>query len=48
MEKGKAEGRSEANREMALKMLAAGEDPSRVSEFTGLSQEEVVALQGKD
>ncbi len=51
MEKGKAEGLAagEANamRKMALRMLKAGEEPSRVSEFTGLSQEEVLALQAK-
>ena len=47
MEKGKAEGEANAMRKMAFKMLAAGEVPSRVSEFTGLSQEEVLALQKK-
>ena len=47
MEKGKAEGEANAMRKMAFKMLAAGEVPSRVSEFTGLNQEEVLALQKK-
>jgi hypothetical protein len=32
-------------RKMAVKMLAAGEKVSRVSEFTGLPLEEVTALQ---
>jgi predicted transposase/invertase (TIGR01784 family) len=49
MEKGKAEGKAEgeakALREIALRMLSAGEDLSRVSTFTGLSVEEVTALQ---
>ena len=54
-EKGEARGRVEglaageanAMRKMALRMLKAGEEPSRVSEFTGLSQEEILALQAK-
>ena len=48
-EKGEARGRAEGGasgmQKVALKMLAAGEGPSRVSEFTGLSQEEILALQ---
>ena len=48
VEKGKAEGLAEgevnAMRRMAVNMLAAGEDVSRVSEFTGLSTDEVLAL----
>ena len=44
---GMEKGRAEANREMALKMLAAGEEPSRVSEFTGLSLEVVLGLHTK-
>lgn len=42
-----AEEKGEANamRKMAVKMLAAGEDVSRVAEFTGLSAEEVFSLQ---
>ena len=46
-EKGEARGRANAMRKMAQRMLKAGEEPSRVSEFTGLSQEEVLALQAK-
>ena len=44
VEKGKAEGEANAMRRMAVNMLAAGEDVSRVSEFTGLSTDEVLAL----
>ena len=43
--KGLAEGEANAMRKMAVKMLAAGEKVSRVSEFTGLPLEEVTALQ---
>ena len=43
--RGRAEGEASAMQKVALKMLAAGEGPSRVSEFTGLSQEEILALQ---
>ena len=43
--RGRAEGEASAMQKVALKMLAAGEVPSRVSEFTGLSQEEILALQ---
>jgi len=43
--KGRAEGEANAMRKMAVKMLAAGEKVSRVSEFTGLPLEEVTALQ---
>ena len=42
---GLAEGEANAMRKMAVKMLAAGEKVSRVSEFTGLPLEEVTALQ---
>ena len=42
---GRAEGEANAMRKMAVKMLAAGEKVSRVSEFTGLPIEEVTALQ---
>jgi flagellar biosynthesis/type III secretory pathway protein FliH len=42
---GLAEGEANAMRKMAVKMLAAGEKVSRVSEFTGLPIEEVTALQ---
>ncbi len=43
--KGRAEGEANAMRKMAVKMLAAGEKVSRVSELTGLPLEEVTALQ---
>jgi len=42
---GLAEGEANAMRKMAVKMLAAGEKVSRVSELTGLPLEEVTALQ---
>lgn len=42
---GRAEGEAKALREIAFRMLSAGEDLSRVSTFTGLSVEEVTALQ---
>ena len=47
MEKGKAEGEANAMQKMAQRMLKAGEQPSRVAEFTGLSLEEILALQAK-
>ena len=46
-EKGEARGRANAMLKIAQRMLKAGEEPSRVSAFTGLSLEEVLALQAK-
>ena len=43
-ELGREEGREEMTRQLALNMLAKGLDPSLISEISGLSQEEVLAL----
>lgn len=39
-------GEAKTMRKMASKMLAAGEDVSRVADFTGLTSEEISSLQG--
>ena len=42
--KGKAEGKTEGRTEVAMKMLAAGMPAEQITEFTGLTTEQLAAL----
>jgi len=42
--KGRANGRLEEKHEMSRKLVALGDDTSRISPVTGLSEEEIRAL----
>ncbi|MDE6339217.1 MAG: hypothetical protein K2K97_05455, partial [Muribaculaceae bacterium] len=41
LEEGRAEGRAEGKHDIARKMLAKGEDPDRIFEYTGITIDEL-------
>ena len=47
IERGRGEGREETQREIALSMLKKGIKVSDISEITGISEDEIKALQSK-
>ena len=47
IERGRGEGREETQREIALNLLKKGIEVSDISEITGISEDEIKALQSK-